>query len=196
MPRHIVTFSMPWHSLVPAVLGVLMFWVFITVLNLFGYTQCVGWKFIQSAPAEDARIIGALENNIYTQTRDGTVYCGTQNGWSECTISTFVVSHKNAPQWFNSFDFIPEDAAVVQMTRAGNDFAGYSNIVLLENKHIWACPYSLRSEMDQLVASGRVIWIVIPVVLGFGCLLWFLMIFAQSGLPTFWDFWGRGTKIK
>ena len=196
MPRKIITFSMPWHSLVPAGLGALMVWVSITAFDLFGYTQCTGWKFIQSAPAEDVRIVGALEDSLYVQTADGTLYCSEQNGWSECNISTFVFSHKDAPHWFHSFDLIPEDAPVVQMTRAGNDYSGYRNVVLLDNNHIWACPYSLKSEMDQLISSGKVIWIVLPAALGFACLLWFLMIFAEFGSPTLWDFWGRGTKIK
>ena len=196
MPRNIITYSMPPYSILPAGLGVLMFWVLITVFNLFGFTKCTAWNLIQSAPRDDVRIIGALKNSIYVQTQDGAIYCNAQNGWNKCNISTFVFSHKDAPQWFKSFKFIPEDAAVVQIARTGNDFSGYSNVVLLENKHIWVCPYSLKSEIEQLVSSGAVIWLVIPAAIGLGCLLWFLMIFAESGSPTFWDFLGRGTKVK
>jgi hypothetical protein len=188
---------MPWYSIIPVGLGLLMLWAFITIFSLFGYINCTNWDFFLPAPSNDVRIIGALKNTIYVQSQDGTIYCNAQNGWKKCGISTFVVSHKDAPRWLNSyFKFIPEDVAVIQIARAGNDYLGYSNVALLENRHIWSCPYSFKSEVDQLMSSGAVIWLVIPAVIGFGCMLWFLKIFAESGSPTYWDFWGRGTRVK
>jgi hypothetical protein len=145
----------------------------------------------------EVQVIGALKNDIYAQTQDGTFYCNTQNGWNKCKVSTFVFSHQDAPLWFNSyFKFIPEEAEAAQITRAGNDYSGYSNVVLLENRHIWVCPYSLKAEFEQLVSSGAVIWLGIPAVIGLGCVMWFFMIFAEFGSPTVWDFSGRGTKVK
>jgi hypothetical protein len=197
MPRRAITFGMPVYSFIPTGLGILMLWVLITVFNLLGYSQCAGWKSIQPAPMGEVRVIGASKNDIYVQTPDGTLYCSTQNSWKKCKISTFVFSHKDAPLWFSAaFKFIPEAAAAAQITRAGNDYQGYSNVVLLENRHIWVCPYSLQAEIDELVSSGTVIWLVLPAVIGVGCVVWFFMIFAKFGSPTVWDFSGRGTKVK
>jgi hypothetical protein len=197
MPRHITTFSMPWYSIIPAGLGVFMLWAVLTVFNLLGFTNCTEWKFIGSVPREDVRIIGALKNIAYLQTQDGKIYCNTQNGWKECTVPTFVLTHKDAPAWFNPwFKAIPAEAKAVQLTIAGDYYSGQDYFALLNDGQIWSCSKNFKLETERIVQSGAVIWLIIPAAIGLGCAAWFMQIFIQNGSPTQWDFWGRGTKIK
>ncbi len=197
MPRHLITYSMPWYSIIPVGLGVLMIWAFLTILNILGFTNCTDWKSLQSAPMKDMRVTGFFKNVVYLQAQDGTTYCNEQNRWQACDTDTWFLSHKDAPTWFNPwFGELPTEAKAVQLTLAGSPYFEHSYIALLEDDQIWSCPKHTREEVEGIMQTGAVIWLILPVAVGIACAAWFMRIFIQHGSPTLWDFWGRGTRIK
>jgi len=188
---------MPWYSIIPAGVGILMLLTFLAALNILGFTNCTEWKFLQSAPMKDMRVIGAFKNIVYLQAQDGSTYCNKHNGWERCVADTWLVSHQDVPAWFNPwFNTIPVEAGAVQLTLAGDFYLGQTHFALLDDGQIWSCPSNFKLETEHIIQSGAVIGLIIPIVIGAGCFLWFLNIFAEYGSPTLWGFRGRGTKIK
>ncbi len=197
MPGSRLTFSLPLFSIIPAGFGALMLWAFFAIFDLLGYTNCPTWKFLQSAPRNDLRIIGTLKKDVYLQAPDGTIYCNAQNQWKVCRVSTFGLSRKDAPDWLSArFTPVPEKATVKQLTRAGNYATGNTYFVLLEDNQIWSCPDDFNAKIKQIASSGAVIWLIIPAGIGLWCCVAFMQIFIKYGSPTIWDFFGRGTKVK
>ena len=173
-----------------------MLWAVIMIFGLLQFTNCPSWDFVQPAPNGDARIIGATGEKVYLQTGNGPIYCNMQNQWQECAISTFVLSHKDAPAWLHSyFKSIPQQTFVVQLTRVG-DITGNSYYALLDNNQIWVCRTNFFSELEYILSSRTVLWLILPAGIGIWCAAVFLKIFAEEASPTWWDFWGRGTRVK
>jgi len=101
------------------------------------------------------RIIGTLRNSIHLQAQDGKTYCNAQNQWKECIDSTFRFSRKDAPAWLISrFTPVPdEEAAVMQLTLAGNYATGNTYFALFENNRIWSCVQDFNVEIEEIVSS-------------------------------------------
>ncbi len=172
-----------------------MLLAFLTIFNILGFTNCTEWKFLQSAPQKDMRVIGTFKNIVYLKAQDGEAYCNKQNRWEKCIADTWLVSHHDAPTWFNPwFNTVPAKAKAVQLTLAGDFYLGQTYFALLDDGQIWSCPKNFKSETEHIVQSGAVIWLIIPIAIGVWCFWWFLDIAIKHGSPTLWDFWGRGTE--
>ncbi|HEX2998007.1 MAG TPA: hypothetical protein VHP14_24495 [Anaerolineales bacterium] len=187
---------MPLYSIIPLGIGAVMLWAVIMIFGLLQFTNCPAWGFVQSTPNSDVRIIGALKEKVYLQAGDGTIHCNAQNQWQNCVMSTFVLSHKDAPVWLHPyFSSVPEHASVTQLTRMG-DVSGNSYYALLDNNQIWACQTDFFSELKHILTSRAVLWLILPAGIGLWCAAVVLKIFAEEASPTWWDFGGRGTKVK
>ena len=168
----------------------------LVIFSLLRFTNCPSWVFFQSAPSKDVRIIGTLNGKVYLQASNGPIYCNTQNQWQECAMSTFALSHKDAPIWLNSyFTAIPEQASVVQLTRV-EEISRISYYTLLENNQIWVCLTDFISEVKNIVYSGAIIWLMVPTGIGLWCAATFMKLLIKGSTPTIRDFFGRVMDIK
>lgn len=83
----------------------------------------------------------------------------------------------------------------MQLTRMG-DVSGNSYYALLDNNQIWVCRTDFFSELEHILTSRAVLWLILPAGIGIWCAAIVLKIFAEEASPTWWDFGGRGTRVK
>jgi hypothetical protein len=107
-----------------------------------------------------------------------------------------VLSHKDAPAWLNPyFTPISEQSSAIQLARV-EEVTKASYYALLENRQIWVCQTDFFSELEHILFSRAVLWLIPPAGIGLWCAVIFMKIFIEEGKPTWWDFWGRGTRVK
>jgi hypothetical protein len=189
-------YSLPLSSLIPASIAILALWVFFTIFNALRFTQCSSWAELQPPPKQVTTLLGTFQNRLYVKTIDKSVYCSNQNQWAECLLSPYSLNPDKAPRWLiNYFETVFQKSTVLQLIRGGN-FSTVAYYTLGENGQIFACFTDFNWEVEKIFLSGSFMWLLIPFVLGVWSVMTFINIYINEGSPTFWDFWGKGTKIK
>ena len=191
-------YSLPLSSLIPASIAILMLCGFFTIFDALRFTQCSSWTELQLPPKKVITLLGTFQNRLYVETIDKSVYCLVQNRWAKCILSPYSLNPDNAPPWLiNYFKTTFQKSTVLQLIRGDNfSVVAYSYYTLGENGQIFSCSTNFNSEVVKILFSGSVMWLIIPIVIGVWSVMTFINISIKEGSPTFWDFWGRGTKIK
>lgn len=173
-----------------------MLYAFIIILNALRFIQCPSWIAIQTPPEKAGILLGTLRNRLYIKTTTNTIYCLGQNQWTPCNLPPYDLQPDNAPSWVIRFlEAGFQNNSVLQAIRS-DSFVNTNYYSLLPNGHVFVCPTSFSAETENIIRSGSLVWLIIPSVGIIWSIISFLNIFIKYGQPTFWDFWGRGERIK
>jgi hypothetical protein len=166
------------------------------LFNGFRFMQCSSWELLSSTPNNTSEVLGAVKNTPYIKTNTGQVLCLVDLEWSNCITPSFGFQSTTAPFWTMkslSQNFV--EANIKQIIRS-DGYLQTDYYSLLSNGNIFSCSTSLENEINKIFSSSKLFWLLIPMI-GFGLSISaFFKSFAQEGDPSYWDFWGRGLKIK
>ena len=193
---HRIRFQISIYTSLLLLTSILMIVFFIILFNGFRFTQCSSWDLLPSTPEGTSEILGAVKNTPYLKTNTGKVFCLSNQEWSNCISPAYDFEIDSAPFWtMKTITQYVKSGNIKQVIRS-NGYLKTNYYMLLMNGDIYNCSTSIKDEINQILSSSQLFVILIPVV-GFGLsLVFFIKFFLREGDPTFWDFWGRGTKIK
>lgn len=187
---------MPLFSIIPASIGVLMLWCFLTVFNALRFTQCPSWVLLQQPPGNTVALLGAPLNRLYVETENKSVYCLRQGKWANCAHLQDDSEPDMAPAWLmNNFSAAFEGGNVLQVIRA-NGFFDMNYYSLHKDGRVYSCSTNINAELENIISSGAFTWLLIPLAGMVWSIATFVGLFIKHGQPTLWDFWGRGERIK
>jgi hypothetical protein len=189
-------FSLPLVALLPVILGILMTSMFFTMADWLGFTHCSAWFPLSDPPEKVDRFIDVFGENVYLQTNEEGIYCFQQSQWKKCMLPPYRAKLHTAPNWLvSNFISLPSQDGITQLIRA-NKFLDSTYYALSESGKVWACSTDFETQFAGMYHSGAIMLLVVP----FGLACWsagsFLNIFARYANPVYWDFLGRGTRIK
>ena len=193
---HRIRFQISIYSSLLLLISILMLVLLITLFNGFRFTQCSSWNQLPSAPENTSEILGAVKNTPFLRTNTGQIFCLNDQEWSTCITPAYSFEIDTAPFW--SIKMLSQNlkSGHIKQVIRSNGYLKTNYYTLLTNGEIYHCSTSIEDEINQVLSSPQLFVILIP-TLGFGLsLAFFIKSFLREGDPTFWDFWGRGKKIK
>jgi len=191
-----LTFSLPLFSIVPISIGVLMLLAFFAIFNVLRFLQCSSWVLLQKPPENPAALLGTLNNRLFIETEDKSIYCYKQDQWSKCVLPPYKLRSDLAPSWLNpEFETKFDNRSVLQVIRTGN-FSHTTYYSLLTDRQVFLCSTNFNAELENIFRSGLFLWLLVPAIAIIWSVVSLINIFIKYGQPTLWDFWGRGTRIK
>ena len=191
-----LTFSLPFFSIVPISIGILMLLVFFVIFNALRFLQCTSWVLLPIVPEKPDALLGTLNGGLFIETASKSIYCYKQNQWSKCIRPSYKFRPDVAPSWLtNALETEFEDGSVLQVIRAGN-LSHITYHSLLADRRIFSCSTNFNTEIENIFRSGLFLWLLVPAIAIIWSVVSLVSIFIKYGQPTLWDFWGRGTRIK
>ena len=191
-----IKFAMHLYSLIPALLVLVMAWASHWLFDLLRFGHCQDWSALPPAPGSFSQVAGVLPNRLYLQAAGEQGCCLDAGHWSACELPSDLSAPVEAPLvWAGSWASLPDGPGLVDLARGGS-WVQVRYIARVENGSLWSCQTNLNAELEAMLASGQIVWLAIPPGLG-GLGAWaFFSIVASEGQPTFWDFFGRGRRVK
>lgn len=188
--------SLPLYTIVPLLVGFAAVWGLFQVLDAVRFTTCTPWFELPAPPEPISALQGAFDDRLYAASGDRATVCLADNHWSACALPPYGVPSAQAPAWlidlFPGGFFQPGVSAAVRSGAPANLTYHY----LLADHRIFTCATDLDAELDGILKSGAWLWLLPPALAAAWSVYTFTRIFVQTGQPTWWDFWGKGRRIK
>ena len=190
------TFSMPFSSIFLAGLACCSLLGFLTIFDALRFWQCSPWQGLHLPPAQITALSGYFRARLYVTAGNKAVYCLSHDQWARCSLPPFPQPPEYAPPWLLRFLETDLQKGPLSQVLRGGSFPAVDYYALLGNGQMLACSTDFDAEVGNILFSGSVLWLLIPLVPGIWSIAVFINQFLKWGSPTLWDFWGRGTKIK
>lgn len=190
------TISLPLFSIVPMGIGMLMLVGFLAIFNALRFIQCSPWASLQKPPGDADALLGTPLKRLYVRTTNNAIYCLAKEQWSKCTLPPYALQPDEAPAWLaGRLEANFQTGPVLQVIRAGS-ISDVTYYALLADRRLLACSTNFTIEVENTFQSSLFVWLLIPTGGILWCSAWFINIVIKYGQPTYWDFSGRGRRVK
>jgi hypothetical protein len=180
----------PLFTLVPLVIGLLMFFAFLEMLNALRFMQGAAWVQLPAPPEKTVALLGSWNERLYVRGESQAVNGFYAGQWSKGPLPSDEFKPERAPAWLmETFESTLQRGKVAQAVRV-TTFSQVSYYTLMADGRILTYPTRLSAEIEGMIQSGQAAWLLIP-LLG---MLWggitFLRMLIGYGEPVIRSGWG------
>lgn len=180
----------PLFSLVPFVIGILMLFIFLEMLNALRFMQCTAWIQLPAAPEKIVSLLGSWNERLYIKAENQSVNYYHAGQWSKGPLPPYEFKAERVPVWLlEAFESALQRGKVTQVVRM-TAFSQVGYYTLMADGRILTCATRFGAEIEAMLQSGQAAWLLLP-LLG---MLWsgisFLRMLIDYGEPVIRRGWG------